>query len=260
VRGREVTSGDVELPDHVRRVEPRDCGLLVRSRRVRRPAPRLDLVERANPLSACERERRFGFELSRTFQQERLHRPQPRRLRDGKRLRAAGSETPDPRTRIPRLKRRRGRDRSEAPVSGAKGNDAVGCCQSDARPLSTVGRASVQVRTCVGVVAVEGRDQCRVGREVVNQCAIGGLDHRTIDGRTRGRADRRAVRLVASLDGDNRVIDSGSRVAHVDLAFALEGSRSDDRVLGDLVPLLNGVRKRRKHGVRSETRRAADHY
>ena len=76
----------------------------------------------------------------------------------------------------------------------------------------------------------------------MEQRAVCGLDHGAVDGGTRRGAESRTVRLVTSLDGDDCVVDSYRRVTHVDLAFALEGSRPDDRILGDLVPLLNGVR------------------
>ena len=54
-----------------------------------------------------------------------------------------------------------------------------------------------------------------------------------------GCVDRGAVWLGSALDGDNRVVNSQRRVTHVDLALALERSRPNHRVLGDLVPLLN---------------------
>ncbi len=78
------------------------------------------------------------------------------------------------------------------------------------------------------------------------QRSIGSLDHWAIEGSTRGCIDRRTVRLEAPFNGDDRVVHSGRHIAHVDLAFTLERSGPDHRVLGDLVPLLNRVRQRGK--------------
>jgi hypothetical protein len=76
----------------------------------------------------------------------------------------------------------------------------------------------------------------------MEQRAVGGLHHSAVDGRTRWGAHAGTVGLVPAVDGDDRVVDSCRRVAHVDLAFALEGSGPYDRILGDLVPLLDCVR------------------
>ena len=65
---------------------------------------------------------------------------------------------------------------------------------------------------------------------------------RRVDRGTCRRPDSRTVRLETALYGDDRVVHSRRRVTHVDLAFALEGPGPDHRILGDLVPLLNGVR------------------
>ena len=76
----------------------------------------------------------------------------------------------------------------------------------------------------------------------MEQCPIGGLDHRAIDRSACGGTDRRTVGLEASSDGDNGVVNGQRRVTHVDLALALERSGPDYRFLGNLVPLLNRVR------------------
>ena len=116
--GGEVTSGYVELPDHICRVEPCRRGLIRGSNRARRAAVTLDLVELPGPLLARKRDRRLGLELSRTLQQEGLHRPEPRRLRNQERR---WSETPHSWAWVLRLKRRGRADRCQAPIPVCEG-------------------------------------------------------------------------------------------------------------------------------------------
>ena len=90
------------------------------------------------------------------------------------------------------------------------------------------------------------------------QRSIRGLDHGAIHGSTRGCARSLGRMALASLNSDNRVVNSQRRVTHVDLALALERSGPDDGVLGDLVPLLHRVRQRRKDCLRIAAGRHPD--
>jgi len=45
-----------------------------------------------------------------------------------------------------------------------------------------------------------------------------------------------AVRLIASLDRDNRIVDGSGHIGHVDEALVLERARTNDRILRNLVP------------------------
>ena len=158
--GREIASGDVELPDHVRCPETRDrTSAPSFEASYVRPAVRLDLVESPHPRLARKWRRRLAFETDQGSSAETVaptlatasaghvrdpitHQEPPRTVR---------SETPHSRAWALLLKRRRRTDRRHAPVARAKGDDAVRGRRSDTRSLSAFGGAAGSaLARCVG--------------------------------------------------------------------------------------------------------------
>src|SRR5262249_1558800 len=106
---------------------------------------------------------------------------------------------------------------------------------------AAIGNATAEIGKGLGVVGVEVSNESRERRKVVAKRAVGSFDYCTIDRRSWRCRDRRAVWLESALDCDHRVVHRSGDVSHVNVAFRLERARPHDRVLDDLVPLLDGV-------------------
>ena len=85
-----------------------------------------------------------------------------------------------------------------------------------------------------GVAWIELRG---LGGEVVQQRAVGRLDHGGVRRRACRGGEADTIGLVSGIDGDRGVVDGGRDVAHIHEAFALEGAGTDYRILSNLVPL-----------------------
>src|SRR5438552_1178976 len=71
--------------------------------------------------------------------------------------------------------------------------------------------------------------------------------------------ERRFERLIATVDRDDGVVHRGRLVRHVEVPLVLERARADDRVLGNLVPLLNRIARRQSaRSVALATSRSAN--
>ena len=236
----DVTGEAVVLTDHVRRPEPRDVRLVSRAHAAVCRAVALDLVEPLNPIAALQRRRRVRQDLVGAAQDERPHVGDPRGLRQ----REGRCQTPYPWSLRDRRKGRAHADRRHASVTVPQVDDLVCGRQADRLPVVLRGPVGNQPER-LGVLRAQRRG---LSREVVHERPIRRLHDRRVGRRAGCSRDGCVVRRVVALDRDNGVVHRSRFVGHVDQALVLERTRTDHRVLCDLVPLLDRVPRRQGRG------------